>query len=201
MNHSEQIVEDTRTDQIVEDMQTEAIDEDMSCKKKVITRSDTNEDMNEAEQRGDDIRTEPIVKDSKTEPIVEDTRSEPIVEDTRTEQIVKGNNGQDMNVQETPPCRILFGIFERGGNEETSPLVWIAPRKRKLEVMQELPSPQNGHCRRSKRKTPSELEKKEIEYIKSKLLIQDDRELGLKEVNFPEKGKGVVTTRGFKKSE
>jgi len=60
---------------------------------------------------------------------------------------------------------------------------------------------QTQKFRRSKRKTPSELQKKEIQYIQSKLLIEDDSELGLKEDYFPEKGKGVVTTKSFKKGE
>lgn len=90
-------------------------------------------------------------------------------------------------------------------DEENSPLVWIAPRKVKLEAsasfLYELPSQKTKHCRRSLRKTTSELNMKEKQYIRSKLLIQDDRNLGLVEVFFPEKGKGVMTTRSFKKKE
>merc|ERR1719469_619465 len=55
--------------------------------------------------------------------------------------------------------------------------------------------------RRSERKTSSELEQQQNEFILSKLSAQDDDDLDIKMVVFPGKGRGVVTTRPFKKRD
>jgi len=55
--------------------------------------------------------------------------------------------------------------------------------------------------RRPKRQTSSELEQEQNDFILSKLNAKNDDDLDLKMVVFPGKGRGVVTTRQFKKKD
>jgi len=61
--------------------------------------------------------------------------------------------------------------------------------------------PEYFQTRRSVRKPKSELLQEEKEKIEARLTASDDSGLGLEVQSFPDKGRGVVATRTFKKSE